>query len=76
MTVHFLGQVFAKASSLYFESNLNHVGSEDLQDKKEVLKLGSRKYISLIPGMLLEGTQTYVYWPCYSESVMFTMDFH
>jgi hypothetical protein len=73
---NFFGQVFAKPSSLYFESNLNHVGSKDLQDKKEVLKLGSRKYISLIPGMLLEGTQTYVYGPGYSESVVFTMDFH
>jgi hypothetical protein len=52
---------------------LNHVGSKDLHDKKEVLKLGSRKYI---PGMLLEGTQTYVYGPGYSKSVMFTMDFH
>jgi hypothetical protein len=55
-TVLFLGQVFAKASSLYLESNLNHVGSKDLQAKKEVFELGSRKYISLIPGMLLEGT--------------------
>lgn len=50
-------RVFAKSSSLYFESNLNHVGSKNLQDKKEVFKLGSRKYISLIPGMLLEGTK-------------------